>query len=421
MKAHDRPLDAFSNAVLFYDDHGAHANSWTRSIHAGLRDQNFDEVPFRVPQLLEPAVLDEVGHLHGLTAPEIEAYSYDLRGPIVTLKWLYDMLEWATPVQRLNLAVCLCATCRYRVAQQVLAAIPYRSLHTDQKIAFHIAKFVIDNRLDRTDQHQSDFTRLKEIIEAERVSPERVLDVSAQAVVWSVKTNSLERSLLAWFVEAGHRAADRLATPSQGSECIALSSFYRGYAMIPAAAGDAAETRRCMTLAERYAADAGSGKGAGVSEISLRDARKTVLESKLKEMLYVARDLERARQAGRELIDLDRDWSISYHEAAEVEIAEADFAAALRLFEQALAIGLPRRTFSQYMIGACLQQLGRIDAAIAAFKATLEMDPTNLSAGMSGFKLAASHAVEHIPFFRSHIDGWERDGLLLPEHRSMLQ
>lgn len=416
MPIHKRSFDAFSNAILFYEDFGEHKNNWTRSIHASLQDQNFDEVPFRVPQLLEPSVLDEVGRLNGLTAEDIETYSYQLKGPVATLKWLQDMRKWATPVQRLNLAACLSATCRYHAAHNILEEVDYKALYTDQKVAYHITKFIIDNRLDRTSLHQSDFCKLKTIIETERVGPDRILDVSAQAIVWAIKADVIEPSLLDWFVKAGNSAAEKLSHTKSGREMIALSSFYRAYAMLPAAERNISDTRRYMELAEQYADEAGPD----ASEMSLRDARKTVLESKLKEMLYVVEDPEQARQAGKELISLDPNWSISYHELADVEISDGNVEEALRLFQKALSVGLPRLAYSQYMIGACLQVLGRADEAIDAFMKTLDMDGSNISAGISGLRLAESHSTENISFFKSYVEKWNYDGLLSPENRSML-
>ena len=56
--------------------------------------------------------------------------------------------------------------------------------------------------------------------------------------------------------------------------------------MLPAAEGKIEETRFFMDRAEDCADRANAQ--ADASSISLRDAKKTVLESKLKEMLYVA-------------------------------------------------------------------------------------------------------------------------------------
>lgn len=189
--------------------------------------------------------------------------------------------------------------------------------------------------------------------------------------------------------------------------------------MVPAARGDVPTTRQYMLLAEDYAEAVIGGEKGG--SIPAREARKTVYESKLKEMLYVARDIEKARRVADELINFDPHWSISYHEAAEVEMKDGEWQRALQRFQQAYDVGFPRRTYSQYMIGACNQQLGNFDKALAAFKSTLLLDSTNISAGVAGYGVARKHLPEWMSFFKSYIDAWEAGGLMTEEYRGLIQ
>ncbi|MNB58304.1 Tetratricopeptide repeat protein [compost metagenome] len=416
---HSKLDDAFSRAVFFYDDAGAHPTNWSRSVCAGLAEQNFDEVPYRVPQLLEPSTLIEVAQRHAIGVDELEFFSYPMDGPVTKVKWLADMLEWAPPVQKLSLAQCLAASCRYRYANQVLTKIPYEALFPDQRVTFHLTRFAIQNRLEMTTSHQQDFTALKALLQAQRMPPSRVLDVCSQAIVWKLKGDSIDDELNKWFIDAGEKAARQIASSDAPVDLVSLSSFYRGLAMVPAARGDVATTRQYMLLAEEYADAVIRGeKGAS---IPAREARKTVYESKLKEMLYVARDIESARQVADELIAYDPHWSISYHEAAEIEVKDQQWQRALQRYQQAYDIGFPRVTYSQYMIGACHQQMGNFDQALAAFKDTLSLDTTNISAGVAGYEVALQHLPEQLPFFRSCIDRWQADGILPDEYRGLVQ
>ncbi len=411
--------DAFSRAVFFYDDAGVHQTNWSRSVCAGLAEQNFDEVPYRVPQLLEPSTLVEVAQRHAISVNELEFFSYGMDGPVAKLKWLADLREWAPPVQKLSLAQSLAASCRYRFANQVLAEVPYDALYPDQRVTYHLARFAIQNRLEMQSSHQDDFTALKALMQAHRLSPARVLDVCSQAIVWKIKGNAIDDELNRWFIGTGEAAVKQIASSATPADLVSLSSFYRGLAMVPAARGDVATTRQYMLLAEEYAEAVLRGERGG--SIEAREARKTVYESKLKEMLYVARDVESARRVADELLAYDPDWSISYHEAGEVEVVDRQWQRALQRFQKAYDIGFPRVTYSQYMIGACHQQLGNFDQALDAFKSTLLLDKTNISAGIAGYEVARQHSPEVLPFFKSYIDTWETDGLLPDDYRGLVQ
>ncbi|MDR6676244.1 tetratricopeptide repeat protein [Pseudomonas oryzihabitans] len=410
--------DAFSRAVFFYDNSGSHQTNWSRSVCAGLAEQNFDEVPYRVPQLLEPSALREVAQRYSIKASDLEFFCYPTAGPMAKVKWLADMLEWAPPVQRLSLAQCLAASCRYRFANQVLAKIPYDSLFPDQRITYHLTRFAIQNRLEITESHQEDFSALKILLQSYQLPSAKVLDVCSQAIVWKLKGNAIGDDLNKWFIETGEAAARQIAKSREPADLVSLSSFYRGFSMLPAARGDVLATRKYMLLAENYAEMVIGGDKR--ESIPAREARKTVYESKLKEMLYIARDVEKARCVAKELINFDPHWSISYHEAAEVEMEDGEWQRALRLFQQAYDIGFPRHTYSQYMIGACDQQLGNFDKALASFEKTLLLDSTNISAGIAGYNVARQHLPECTSFFKSYIDTWEASGLITQEYRELI-
>jgi len=413
------PLDAFSRAILFYEDTGESRTNWSQSICAGLADHNFDEVPFRMPQLLEPSTLAEVACRYALPVSEIEFFSYELAGPVTKLRWLADMLKWATPVQQLSLTQCLAASCRYHFAFRILTQISYDRLQPDQRVTYYLTRFAICNRLEMSSSHQNDFLALKSLVLAHHLPPARVLDICSQAIVWKMKNDAITDDLYEWFVGNGKVAVSEIASSNALTDLVSLSSFYRGLAMVPAAIGDAPRTRQYMLLAEHYAEVIMQSEDRGT--IAAREARKTVYESKLKEMLYVACDIEAAREVANELVLYDPNWSISYHEAAEVELKDKEWKAALECFENAYHIGFPRITYSQYMIGACHQKLTNFDQALNAFKNTLSLDATNISAGIAGYNIAKTHMPEALPLFRSYIDTWKSTGLLEHSYLELIQ
>jgi tetratricopeptide (TPR) repeat protein len=411
--------NCFIRSILFYDDEGYNRSMWSQALSLGLKAQNFDEVPFLVPQLLEPSILFEVSRESGIPVRAVGQMTYDLEGPVTTLMWLYEMRAWATPVQRLNLANCLSASCRYELAQEVLLSVEEDQLYADQHLSYLIAKFAISNRLGGKENYCTDFTRIRDLIEAQTFPESRILDAAAQAIVWQIKTKALTPALLDWFAHRGSAAAEILGTGKTFRDQISLSSFNRAYAMIPAERGDVEATQFYMDRAGEFA-EAADPK-LPLDEFSRFDARKTVLESSLKEKLYISTDFDAARDVATRLLALDPNWSISYHEAAEIELRAEEFDAALTLFRRALEVGLPRKTYSQYMIGACLGALGRSDEAIDAFHATLALDPTNLSAGIAGRRIAATGSAADLAIFDHHIAGWEQAGIFTDEYRELLK
>ncbi len=308
---------------------------------------------------------------------------------------------------------------RYQLAAEVLAKVEPRKLLPEQRFLYYFARFVVGNRSASADVFEADFLKLKELIEQNVVTPRRILLAASFAIVWRAKTEAISSELDDWFVARGLAVAEQLANSTMFADQIALSGFYRAYAMIPAAVGDAPTTRALMLKAEHYAKIA--EPKSRVAEVAAVDARKTVLESALKEFLYVAKDLEKAEAVGRELIALDPNWSISYHELADVLMCQERYTEALELYQKALAIGLPRVTYSQFMIGQCLEIIGREAEALAAFQSTLALDETNISAAISGFNLAKRISPSEFPGFAALIAKFDAAGQLQPEHKEMMQ
>jgi hypothetical protein len=414
----NQTTNAFQRSILYYDDAGDHVSNWTRGVSRALAFHNFDEVPYQTSQLLEPSILSEVARDAALTRDEIERFEYDITGPAAAVKWLLEGLSDATQVQRLNLAACLASTARYAMARAVLRQIDPVRLFPEQQFVYFINKFVIDNRIGDISDHSTEFQGLKAIIENAQIPERRVLDAASQAIVWYVKTGSVGHALYSWFVERGWQAVQTLKDAAGFRELIALSCFYRAHAMIPAAAQDITGTRENMRMARAYASAA--QPKSPLEECCALDARKTVLESSLKEMLYLAEDLDAAEYMGEELIRLDPNWSISYHELAEVQRKREKWADALDAYGKAREIGLPRATFSQYMIGVCRNAVGDHEGALSAFEQTLELDPTNISAGVNGYRLARAMSDASQPSFAAYIARWEAGGLLRPEHKELL-
>ncbi|MGV2069016.1 tetratricopeptide repeat protein [Agrobacterium sp. 22-226-1] len=410
--------DAFANTILNCELTGEPVSKWCQTVAQAINLHNFDDVPYPTTQFLEPSVLLEVSALSGMSVDHINSFEYSLAATASRLKWLLDLTDVATPVQRVNLAAAMASTARYQTAIQVLATVPIHRLYPPEVALYYLIKFAVENRIGLVSSHDDDFAMLKALIDDGELPDHRILDVSAQAIVWNIKTGGVSSSLLKWFVARGDKAVTALGIGRDCREKISLSSYHRAYAMIPAQNGEVAETRRIMRLAEQFAHEADGYRW--IDEANVFEARKTVLESSLKEMIHLAKDLDEAERIGLRLIEMDPLWSISYHELAEVYLAQENYAAALKCYEKALEVGLPRLTFSHYMVGACLAKEERLSEALPAFEATLALDPSNISAGLQALLAARRIAPDLVPTFTKRIENWNQQGLLTDAHKEMI-
>ena len=407
------------NAVLHYSEKEDDANSiWVQSIYRGLKFCNFDEANYRISQLLEPSFLTEVSRSVSVSLKKLNEFEYDVGGPASKIRWMLDMLQWATPIQRLNLARCLSATSRYSMARKIIKNISPSDLLKHEQFLFHISKFIIDNRIGDVQTHDAEFEAIKALMEGGVLCDTSLLEAASQVIVWNIKTSSISKSTAVLFAEKGLKVAQALKDSDDTIERLALSSFYRAYAMIPASEQDVEMTRHYMIKSEHFADTA--NPETPLHYTMAQNAKKTVLESTLKEMLYIAHDIEAADEVSLKLVDLDSNWSINYHERAEVFLKTKNYAKSLQLFIEALRIGLPRISVSQYMIGACQQQLGKIEEAVASFQKTLSLDENNISAGISGHNIAKEKSHPSYEFFKDTLLRWNENGILAQEHKEMI-
>jgi hypothetical protein len=120
----------------------------------------------------------------------------------------------------------------------------------------------------------------------------RILDACTQAVVWYLKRREVGKDDFLWWAAVGQTLARRHhAMPAS-----AISSWYRGLAMVPAAKGMPDMTRGDMRSAREAAeaAERAVEQHAGPAELNLV---KTYLESSLKEHMYITRDFDAAVSA----------------------------------------------------------------------------------------------------------------------------
>ncbi|MCT8343574.1 hypothetical protein LG003_12165 [Photorhabdus kleinii] len=405
-------------ATLYYNRTGVMESIWSKATCLALTYHNFDMNGYVITQALEPSFLKEVSDTVNIPYMMVENFTYPCKSPGDALQWLLSMKPYLPDIQKLNLARALITTARYRLAQEILAEINSQKFHPEQQMTYLITRFIADNRLGIHANHTYLFENIRTIIETEKISEENILEVASLAIVWYLKTKAIDPVTYEWFEACGKCVVERIIKRETFKAKLALSSFYRAYAMVPAATGDSSATCALMLKAQHFAESLEPQND--LEEALAATAKKTVLESSIKEMLYVNQDFDAAEQYGLELISLDPHWSINYQELAEVYIKKSEYEKALKQYKNAKHVGLPRATLTEYMIGVCHAYLGDSVAAVDAFKRVLQADVTNISAGLSGYKVASKNDLSSKEYFRDFLERWDAQGLLTKEHKEMM-
>jgi tetratricopeptide (TPR) repeat protein len=322
---------------------------YSRATIEEICGHSFGHYGFRLSQVFEPAVLREVAWL-GAGSPG-EPATFD-PAPDSPARFLCERLERLPElpcVEQVNLASALVALSRFAMAERVLDAAAGTSETVRDRFEVETLRFVIENRLGRTEAMTRCYGALRGLIESGQVPDIRALDAAAQAVVWQMKKGFLPDAEWGFFLALGHRLA---ASSEIGGG--SRSSWHRAVAMIPAREKDSRGTSREMDCA-RAAAEETPRTNEFAYE---RHFMKTYHESALKQHMYVTGDETLAQEAGRALIQLDPAWPLSYAELAEAQLHFGHVYSAARLFEKAGLMGPPYAAMNLYRAADAYRRAG---------------------------------------------------------------
>jgi tetratricopeptide (TPR) repeat protein len=334
--------------------------------------EEFDNRPrdaygYMFAQVFEPHVLNEVARLEGANLDGLETLTYGASERLHQLRsWLRRVGGRA--VERINLAAALISLSRFTLAARVLADIKSATCTPRDLFEAAMLDFVISNRLsDKAGMHTAfEFMR---VAAKSRVLPaDRLLDAAALAVVWRQKGEQVSEEIYHWFLTVGRELVEDGGAVSPG----ARSSWYRAVAMIPAALGDAKETRSFMLKARHAAQEALDARPSAYSAHFV----KTYFESTMKEQLYVVRDIDAALETAASLIELDPLWSPSYGEKAEVHLVAKDFEAAAKCWEAAGRCGPPYVGHHYFAAAQAWESAGVPERSLEICIGLAELDPS---------------------------------------------
>lgn len=360
------PLDSFSAACLEV-----------------FEFRNPEGLDYRIAQVFEPAVLEEVAFLEGVAPDAVASLAY---APSQALRDLLREVEDSggrSGARSLNLALVLISISRFSLAERVLADAPGTLTSDEERFLHALLCFIVDNRNASGKRSADYFSVMRAVAESGMVPATLLLDGCTQAVVWYLKRREVNDEDLRWFVHRGLSLVhESRASLSPG----AISSWYRGIAMLPARVGNAEKTRSFMESARR-AADETLSVSTRAYDIHLR---KTYYESTMKEYMYVRPDLEMAEQAGRDLIALDPLWGPSWAELAEAYVHFGHRRQAASAYDSAVRLGAPWVRHALQSAGDLYRELGEDELALSRYYALTLFPTVELASLDVAVALAAS-------------------------------
>ncbi len=342
-------------------------------------NQPEDSYGYMFAQVFEPHVLYEVERLEGCKVGGLETLSY---GESDRLDQIRAALRrpGGRVVERINLAAALISVSRFTLAARILADIDPADCTPRDQFEAAMLEFVVANRRSDKAGVNAAFSAMRSAGKSGTLPADRLLDAAAQAVVWRRKGEQVDEGNYSWFLAAGRELVEDGGSANPG----ARSSWYRAVAMIPAARGEAGETRLLMLKARHAAEEALTARPGAYSAHFV----KTYYESTIKEQLYIARDIDAALEAAAALIELDPLWSPSLGEKAEVHFAAEQFETAANCWEAAGRCGPPYVGHHYFAAVQAWEAAGAPERALEICTGLAELDPSMESVRQRGRALA---------------------------------
>lgn len=410
-------LTSFDSVMLYMKTTNKYKSFHSEGIEQAITFADFNEVPYYQGQFtfFDPSILHDVARTTNLSVRDVGQLNYSLEGPIVKVKTLLDDIQNLCPVQRLNLSYCLATIARIHLSEQVFNQIDLHLLTPREKVTYYTLETILISRKHFTPNLESTFQQLKKLLK-ENTFPDRLilLTVAFSAVWYSRK--AIGEKLCNWFVDLGSETLKHVDRTDFFNQ-IALSSYYRSISMIPAKNHDEIQTRKMMALSGEFFE---SSLPKNRYEKCIRNLTgKAYYESELKEYMQF-KQIEKAIESGKRLLNFDPNWSISYQHVAEVYIAQKDYKSAMECICKAEEIGTPRSLFTACYKAYLHEELQQFDKALHTYNHILEMDKTNVAAAISGYNLAKQQSSSQLSHFTNELKRLELENLFLPEHLELL-
>ena len=383
--------NSFSRLLLDFDFNDSVATKpdlFSRGCVEFFQEHDFEIYGYQFTQIFEENVLNEVIVLNGLQPEDVYSFRQGASERLERLRALMSKAEKLSEVALANTIAALVSLSRFRAALPLMNLLRTRTHAVRGAFELGWLEFLISNRFADGRDSVAAFDRMRAAVESGAIPAGRILDICTQGVVWHIKRREVDNDTFKWCLTVGTRLAHQTTNLDFG----AISSWYRGLAMLPAARRNPDLTREYM---ERARDTASLSVDESRSTISL-NALKTYYESSIKEFLYIRPDRALALDAAQSLIALDPVWAPSYGECADIHSKFGDHEMASHYYERAAALGPPY--FGHHLLMAARSRARDGDASRAQehYAFLLQFAPDDVAireeAGRSAMPISNSHA-----------------------------
>jgi tetratricopeptide (TPR) repeat protein len=362
--------NAFHNSVLNFEKSEEHVlDLFSKALFHSSDNMDWKSLKFQFTQVFEPGVLWECAALEGLDIEDICTLAYQPSSRMRALADIYSRHKDLDFAELVNLSALLISICRFDLASEMAAQANAKCETPEQRFELHWTNFLISNRVNDGSDSIVAFAGMLDAVESGSIPIGRVLDACTQGIVWYLKRKEISEKQYGWCVETGNK----IVSGCRGLAATSTSAWYRGYAMVPAAARDAKLTRVMMERAFD-SATLGTGMNGQVADQNLL---KTYYESALKEYTYVAPDLAKVEATGQSLLQIDPHWSPSYGEIADSYLKFGELEKAAALYEKAVEMGPPYVGHHLLALARCNLKIGRKREASGNYRDLLRISPGN--------------------------------------------
>ena len=275
----------FLSTVMHLQNDVNNRTNWAKSVVKTFESHSFDDVPYYQSQLIDETVNFEVAKFMKLSVEDVRDLNYETQSPnLKIIKWMLDKLSYVTPVQKLNLSFVLSSMGKYHLATSVLESTEFHRLLRKEKAYFHLQSFLLGNRLGTKSTFDEEFSKIKNILESNKLTPSAEMVFVTQVIAWYIKNKSFSLNIFKWYLDRGEVNENKIKGSKDFNNLSAASNYYRAKAMIYMDSNNVEQMRKTMELSYESAASLEASSELGI--VKKTEALKTYFESSSKEFAY---------------------------------------------------------------------------------------------------------------------------------------
>ena len=365
---------------------GRECSIFSGQVINAFESQNFDELGYQFSQVFEPSVLSEIAMLQNSSIAYLQSIDSFKSKNMMNIAWLISNLNLLSSRQKINLASCLISLSRFVLAKEVLDSTLVPDNDHVAKLEILFLEFMYQNRCTPTISCDVYFSKMRDLLlNSRKIHPARGVSIATQAVVWYSKGRTVSKENAVWFA---NYASGNLSSVQENSDGLSLlSEWYRAIAMEPTLIQESESTRYYMEKSEDYARQCFSE----LNPLRAKQTMKTLLESKVKELLNIAESRENALEMIDTLVAKDPNWSPSYGQRGLVLATGSQWALARQAYLEAVEIGFPYVMFHSFHAAKCAIKDGDLETGTCELLEILKFDASAVSCAFLGFETSRDH------------------------------